>query len=289
MVMGRGRVISGVLASLLVSSVFGGGLQDREKEITERSAAKTEKKDSASNSNTRSDAAYSSFGSGTYPSTGGGESFLGSFWAWLVASPFQYRYDDPGASMSDEEGWADGTGSIFPRHELGQATVPYVRFDYNYQFVENDQPTDVHDGRLELGYKFFAFHGRMTKYIQDDGFTLDLRQYYGVLRYGGCRPDFIPGTFEFGVGLGLVHHTGDVTDDSSGAITIPLKYYPAEWFGIEFLPAWYRWQEITIGDYDISASLGGRFLQFRGGYRWLWDEGVVDVQSGPYLGLSVSF
>lgn len=276
----------GAMVLLVVCSAFGGSLQDREQDVAERSAAK---KKEPNPSQPHSDAAHSAFGSGTYPSSGD-ESFLASFWGWLVAAPFYYRYDDPAASMSPGgEEWDSEHRSIFPQHVQGEATVPYVRFDYNYQFVDGDQHIDTHDGRLELGYKYFAFHGRMTKYIQDDGFTLDLRQYYGVLRYGGYRPDFVPGTFEMAVGLGVVQHTGDVKDDSSGALTFPIKYHPTDWFGVEFRPAWYRWQEITIGDYDLSASLGTRFVQFRGGYRWLWDNGMVDVQSGPYVGLSGSF
>jgi hypothetical protein len=284
MVWVRGRVLRGVWVIVFAHAAFGGSLKDREQDIAERSAAKTEKKDKAPD--TRSDAAYSAFGSGTYPSSGGGESFLGGFWSWLVAAPFQYRHDDPSASMSqDGEEWADGSRSFFPEHTLGQATVPYVRFDYNRQSSDWD-PVDA---RLELGYKLIAFQGRMTKYTDEAGDVLDVHQYYGVLRYGGRRPDFLPGTFEFGIGLGAAHHTGDVQDDTSGAITVPLKYHPTEWFGVEFRPAWYRWQEITIGDYDLSASLGGRFVQLRGGYRWIWDNGAVDEQSGPYAGISVSF
>lgn len=287
----QGRVLLSVLVFALVFPSIGGTLQDDDKDVVERSAAKKKKEDSAPAAR-NDDAAYSAFGSGTYPSSGGGESFLSSFWGWLVAAPFQYRHDDPSARMSpDGEEWADGRGAIFPQHVPGQATVPYVRFDYNYQFTDGDLPMDVHDGRIELGYKLVAFHGRMTKYMQNDGFTYDLRQYYGVIRYGGYRPDFVPGTFEFGIGLGVAHHTGDVTEDTSGAITVPMKYHPTDWIGVEFRPAWYRRLEITHGDYDLSASLGGRFVQLRGGYRWVWrnGDGALDTQSGPYAGVSISF
>ena len=264
---------------------FGASIREREKDVTERSSAKTEKKSKSRASN---DIASSAFGSGTYPSSDGGASFLGGFWIWLVSSPFQSQPDDPSSSLLPDEGddeWSGGRRFVFPKHELGQATVPYVRFDYNWQFAD----WDVADARLELGYKLFAFHGRMTRYNDSAGNELDVRQYYGVLRYGGYRPGFVPGAFELGIGLGLAQHTGDVEDDSSGAITVPLKYHPVDWFGIEFRPAWYKWQEITIGDYDLSASLGYRYIQLRGGYRWIWDNGAVDEQSGPYAGVSVSF
>ena len=293
MVLFQNRMFPGLLLLALVQSSIGGSLGDRAKDVSERSEAETQKEESAPASRNDSDAAYSSFGSGTYPSSGGGESFLSSFWGWLVAAPFQYRYDDPAASMSPEEGWADGGGgAVFPMHVTGQATIPYLRVDYHYQWADD---VEAHDGRIELGYKLIAFHGRMTRYEDEVGDVLDLRQYYGLIRYGGYRPDFLPGTFEVALGLGVVQHTGSalsnagLEEDSSGAITLPIKYHPFEWFGVEFRPAWYRWYDVTIGDYDLSASLGGRFVQLRGGYRWLWDNGVVDVQSGPYAGVSVSF
>ncbi|MCK5676044.1 MAG: hypothetical protein KAH99_03410 [Verrucomicrobia bacterium] len=271
------------MAFFVAHSATGVSIREREEDVAKRSAEKKKSK-----SRTSEDIATSAFGSGTYPSSGGGESFLGGFWGWLVAAPFQYRHDDPSGSLlqdgGDEER-ADGRRFIFPRHELGQATVPYVRFDYNWQSAD----WDVADTRLELGYKLFAFHGRMTRYSDSEGDELDVSQYYGVLRYGGYRPNFLPGTFEFSIGLGVAQHAAVVGDDSSGAITVPLKYHPVDWFGIEFRPAWYRWDEITIGDYDLSVSLGARFVQLRGGYRWIWDNGVVDEQSGPYAGVSVSF
>lgn len=283
-----GVALLGALGIMFSHDALGGMLDDLEKEVTKKSAAKTEKKP-APPARTPTDAATSSFGSGTYPSSdGGGESFLGSFWGWLVASPFQYQHDDPSASMSeneDGEGWADSQRLIYPKHLLGQATAPYARVDYNWQSI--DSATDANDIRVELGYKLVAFHGRATKY--DDGTsTLDINQYYGVLRYGGYRPNFLPGSFEFAFGAGVAQITG-TDQDSSGALTVPLKYHPTDWFGIEFRPAWYRWLEINVSDYDLSASLGYRFVQLRGGYRWLTFQDVDIDLSGPYAGVSVSF
>jgi hypothetical protein len=286
------RILFATLLCAWVQSAAGGSLADRAKDVSARSEAKKQKNKDTSNSQEQRDAAYSAFGSGTYPSSSGDRSFLSSFWGWLIAAPFEYRYDDPAAAMLPSEGRADDGGPGFPRHAAGQATVPYVRFDGHYQWADH---VEAHDGRIEVGYKLGAFHGRMTRYEDEVGDVLDLRQYYGVLRYGGYRPDFLPGTFELAIGLGVVHHTGNaisaagLDDDTSGAFTLPLKYHPFEWFGVEFRPAWYRWYDVTIGDYDLSASLGGRFVQLRGGYRWLWDKSVVDVQSGPYAGFSVSF
>ena len=280
--------MSTLAVSLACSAM--GGLKEREENIKKRSEAKKQAEDDKRASGGHDDIAHSNFGSGTYPSSSSSSSggFMSDFWGWLVMAPFAYRADDPSAAMGEgEEGWATENHSIFPRHTPGQATVPNVRFGYNFQWADG---VDAHDGRVEAGYKFFAFHGRLTSYTDTTDFSIDVQQYYGVLRYGGARPDFIPGTFEVNIGAGIAHHSGDIAeDDSSGAFTFGIKYYPWEWVGMEFRPAYYRWEEIMIRDYDFSLSLGARYLQVRAGYRWLWDQGIVEVQSGPYAGLSLSF
>ena len=281
----RGVVLLGLLTFLLTGDVFGGKLRDFAEEATGSSSAKPEKKKEQSRN--YNDAATSSFGSGTYPSDDGGASFLGGFYAWLIASPFDSRHDDPSASLGED---GQGRHSIFPEHLLGEATVPYVRVDYNWQSVDSD--IDANDMRVELGYKMLAFHGRSTMYKdRSDGFEMDINQYYGVIRYGGYRPDFLPGTFEAGIGVGVSQiKTNDsgIEDASGMALTFPLKYYPVQWFGVEFRPAWYTWlQEERVGDYDLSASFGHRYLQVRGGYRWL-TAGDVKID-GPYAGISLSF
>ncbi len=277
----------GTLAVSLACSAAG-GLREREEDITRRSEAKREAEKGNASSAQNDDIAHAAFGSGTYPSAGSSSSggFMSDFWGWLVMAPFAYRVNDPSAALDDEHGeWATEKRSLFPHHERGQATVPYARFDYNFQWADK---VDAHDARIEAGYKFFAFHARFTHYKDTLGDTLDVNQYYGMLRYGGLRPDTLPGSFEISAGGGVVHHSG-IGDDSSGAFTFGIKYYPVEWAGVEFRPAFYRWDEIFIRDYDASVSLGGRFLQGRAGYRWIWDQGVVDLQSGPYAGLSLSF
>jgi len=272
---------------LVALDAFGGKLRDFSEKATGKPSEPKEKIPPSE------DMATSSFGSGTYPSSNGGDSFLGGFWSWLVAAPFQYRQDDPAASMSQDEGdesSANGRRLFFPRHEPGQATVPYARFDYNWQYVDSD--IDASDVRIEIGYKVLAFHVRTTMYKDGfDGAELDINQYYGVLRYGGYRSDFLPGTFEFGTGFGAAQlkfedPDGSI-DDSTFAWTIILKYYPVEWLGLELRPAWYSFDE-NVGDYDLSASLGWRYVQFRGGYRWMSLKGD-SWNDGPYAGVSVSF
>ncbi len=277
----------GLLATLFASQATGADLRKFAEESTGQKPPEAKKK---SKTVYRQSAAESAFGSGTYPSEEGGVSFLGSFYAWLVASPFKTHAGDPAI---DEDG-ADGAPvrhGIFPRHLPGEATALFVRFDYNRQSVDSE--TDADDLRIELGYKMLAFHARTTMYSNDTlGQDLDINQFYGVLRYGGYRPGFLPGTFEAGLGLGVSQINFEdalgTIDDSTIAFTLVGKYYPVQWFGVEFRPAWYRWDGAQVGDYDLSASVGYRFVQLRGGYRWLGFSGSEDL-NGPYLGLSASF
>ncbi|MDZ8118075.1 hypothetical protein [Pontiella agarivorans] len=282
------RLCLGMLAVSLACSAVG-GFKEREQEIKERSKAKKAKDAGKKVYSDNDDIAHVAFGSGTYPTASNASSggFMSDFWGWLVMAPFAYRNDDPLTSMNSEQNvWSDEPRSLFPHHEVGQATVPYVRFDYNFQWAEE---SDAHDGRVEVGYRFVALQARMTRYSDREGVSLDHRQYYGLLRYGGCRPDFLPGSFEANIGAGVATYGGDLEDTTSGAFTFGLKYYPVEWGGIEFRPAFYRWDEIFIRDYDLSASLGARYFQVRAGYRWIWDQGVVDLRSGFYTGFTLSY
>lgn len=292
------RFLMGALAVLLAGSSMGGGLGDLKKE-TEKKAARRESAKSEPESKPekthRYDSYNSSFGSGTYPTSASGNGFLTDFWGWLVAGPFAYRADDPSASMSPtEEGWADDQsgGLLRPNHQYGQAVMPYVRVDANWQYIDSDN--DAIDGRLELGYKVAAFHVRTTSYA-DALADLDqtVNQYYAVLRYGGEWPELFPGTAEIAIGIGVAQHNGDLSDDSSAALTFPLKYHPTDWLGVEFRPAWYQADfagiEFDIGDYDLSASLGYRWVQLRAGYRWLWFSSIGHMLDGPYAGVSFSF
>ncbi len=277
----RRSIFLGLLAFLWVADASGANLRKFAEEATDASSAKPKKEERRR----YNDAATSSFGSGTYPSSAGGASFLGSFYAWLIASPFDARHE---ASLEAGE---SRSPSIFPEHLLGEATVPYVRVDYHFQLIDSD--TDADDVRIELGYKMLAFHARTTRYSTPSlGQDLEINQYYGVLRYGGYRPDFLPGTFEAGIGVGVsqlkFEDSIGTIDESGMALTFPLKYYPVQWFGVEFRPAWYTWlQGNQVGDYDISTSFGYHYVQVRTGYRWLitGDEKL----DGPYAGISVSF
>lgn len=287
------RFCLGTLAVSLACSALAGGLGDL-KEKTDSKAEEQEPKKAQAGKAYHNDSATSSFGSGTYPSASSGSGFMSDFWGWLVAVPFNYRSDDPASSMntSEQDGWAEEGGLHAPRHQKGQAVMPTLRADFNWQYIDGDN--QAIDGRIELGYKAIGFLARSTKYddrLQD--LTQRINQYYGMLRFGGRWPEVIPGTFEVAFGIGAAYQNGDLSDDHSVALTVPLKYYPTDWLGIEFRPAWYEADYgglvYNMGDYDFSASLGYRFVQFRAGYRWLWFSGIGRTLDGPYAGISLSF
>lgn len=172
-------------------------------------------------------------------------------------------------------------------HRFGTAGLPYVRFDYRWQYQNHD--LDADDYLLEAGYKMFAIYGRFTQY-EDRAVDEDLKigQYYGMLRLGGTDEFYSLAAFQAGVGLGGYVIEGK-RSQSGAAMTIPLMLYPTDWFGLEFRPAWASINGKTVSDYDISASAGHRFLQMRLGYRWLWVQGEGHWLNGPYAGVTAMF
>ncbi|MDF7798103.1 hypothetical protein P4C99_01415 [Pontiellaceae bacterium B1224] len=284
------------LAVSLACSAMGAGLGDLKKKTEENAEEKPSDPPPKVAYAASSDVATSPFGSGTYPShNNSGSGFMSDFWSWVVAAPFAYRADDPAAAMTPEkEGWAteEYGGLMWPKHNKGQAGLPYVRADLNWQYIDGDN--DALDARLELGYKVLGFQARTTKY--DDslaGLTQRVNQFYGMLRYGLQYRDLFPGVVELAFGLGVATQNGDISDDSSPALTFPVKYFPTDWLGIEFRPAWYEADiagiVYNIGDYDLSASFGSRFIQLRAGYRWLWYNSIGSFNDGPYAGVSLSY
>jgi hypothetical protein len=229
------RVSIIVVLGLFALQATGGQLDDFEKK------GKKEKSDSSSSSQPKqqsSDSSSSSFGSGTYPSSNSGNSFAGDFLIWLVTAPFQSRNNDAAPLASDSydgEGWADGDTGLFAGHTLGKLTKPYVRVDYNWQYINSN--LEAQDLRVEAGYKLLAFYGRHTLYTESNSTNnlneLTLNQYYGMLRFGGAlhHENFLNGSWEVGLGLGTAQQMGN-EEHSSWALTVPVKFYPTDWFGL---------------------------------------------------------
>jgi len=209
---------------------------------------------------------------------------------WLVYDWWAHPDDtDLGAGDAayTEEEWAD-EGPDELSHKMGTPGAPYLRFDYHWQYLDSD--VDAHDFLLEAGYKYAALYARMTKYEDRAAReSLDIGQYYGMLRVGGSDPFYFPGAFQVGAGVGGYVIEGPSLRQSGPALTIPLMLYPSDWFGVEFRPAWAVISEKVISDYDVSCSVGRRFTHLRLGYRWLWVQHEGHWLNGPYAGVSINF
>jgi len=211
---------------------------------------------------------------------------LESLLAGIISSLFRSDHDnEEGNATEEDEGFNDVGGAY--SHDLGNLTLPYVRVDYNWQYIDSNlYAQDVH---IEAGYKAIGFLGRYTQYSQSDPkdeMTID--QYYLMLRYGTSDPDIGLEGLEIALGMGVATLKGNA-DESNFALTLPIKYYPQKWLGFEFRPAWYSFYEKFISDYDISTSVGSQFFHLRAGYRWQWVEHDGPKLKGPYLGVSISF
>ncbi len=194
----------------------------------------------------------------------------------VVASPGDSVAEDD-YDVSERDGF---------QHNIGTVGMPYVRFDYRWQYLDSD--VDANDFLLEAGYKYLAFYGRVTQYEDAANVNLDIEQYYAMVRTGGSDDFYFPGSFQVGAGLGWYSIEGDQIQDGP-ALTVPVMLYPNDWFGVEFRPAWAVINDKVLSDYDVSASLGHRFAHLRLGYRWLWVQHEGHWLDGPYAGLSFSF
>jgi len=257
---------------VISSSSFAGSLDEYEEKIKEKKSTPSSTVHSTSSSST---VVHSANGKTQY----GPLEFL---IANMISSVFQLNKEDEQEEKDD----FDDNGDLY-LHDLGGLTLPYMRVDYNWQYINSN--LNAQDVRLELGYKVIGFLGRYTQYSQsdpNDEMTID--QYYLTLRYGVSDPDINLDGLEVVLGIGMARLKGN-SDESALSITVPIKYYPKKWIGFEFRPAWYSFYEKMISDYDISTSVGSRFLHFRAGYRWQWVQHEGPSLKGPYLGISLSF
>jgi len=171
-------------------------------------------------------------------------------------------------------------------HEAGTPGLPYLRFDYRWQYLDSD--LEANDFLLEAGYKYMAFYGRLTQYEGTADENLDIGQYYGMVRYGGTDEFYFPGSFQVAAGIGGYSIHGEQSQ-SGPALTIPVMVYPTDWFGFEFRPAWASINQKTVSDYDVSVNVGHKYTRLCLGYRWLWVQHEGSWLEGAYAGVSLSF
>jgi hypothetical protein len=158
---------------------------------------------------------------------------------------------------------------------MGEALIPFARFDLSYQDVESD--VDAWDYRLEGGYGPVGLQCNLTHYSEetpeDD---LDMLRFYGMYRMSF-------GTIvEVDLGLGALTIDGNGRD-TRFSLTVPVRIYPTDWLGIEIRPAWAD----NVTDCDIALLLTAPYVSLKAGYRWV--SSPTESLNGPYAGLAVHF
>ena len=265
------------LSGMMLGSSLAGTLDDFE-------AAVSKSSDSSSSSPPPSRPSRDSHHHHHNDDSGFGDTiFFGTFRGirWLLYD--WWAYSDDGYSSPS---FYNGGYGIPSKHDEGSPCMSFARFDYNYQYLEHD--LDAGDFMMELGYKNFALLSRTTHYMEAGGDRMDINQGYAMVRVSNADDGINPGTMSIGLGIGGYEIDGN-TRRSGPAATIPIMIYPDDCWGLEFRPSWASIDERTVGDYDVSASIGGKYAQLRVGYRWLWVQGSGHWLNGPHAGITISF
>jgi hypothetical protein len=183
------------------------------------------------------------------------------------------------ASLARIQDDADPADSKIELRQKGEPTLPFLRADLHYQYVNSH--VAALDGRLELGYGPVGLQYRHTHYWErHPSDSLGLSQIHGLFRVSGSR------AFAVDLGFGAVILNGK--DSNSGAsVTLPICYYPWKNFGLRVRPTWSAIKGNVISDYDLSISYSIKFLSVEAGYRF---NRVHDQRlDGPYIGLSFHY
>jgi hypothetical protein len=166
------------------------------------------------------------------------------------------------------------TAEIEPR-KPGEPVIPFLRLDGAYVGV--DQTIDALDGRVQVGYGPAAVDYGLTRFKEDpSGDRLDLQKICGLYRMS------FGSHVEVDLGMGGVTLKG-AARTSEVVYTVPVLVYPADWWGVEFRPAWARFEGATLQDYDLGLYLNWKGASLKVGYRWLL--GRAQELSGAYVGV----
>lgn len=174
------------------------------------------------------------------------ESVLGVFFEIIIGTFFSVIGD--GAKMSlarVDEGAETDTAKVEIRR-TGEPTLPFFQYEHKYLRVSSD--INARDDSLEIGYGPFGFNCRHTDFSEENpSDELTLTQYHLLLRISRTSSG------EFGVGIGSLVMRGN--DDNSGlSLTVPIKFYPGDSFGVRFKPT-YSWiNGNAIDEYDVSLA-----------------------------------
>jgi len=138
--------------------------------------------------------------------------------------------------------------------------IPFFRGDVSYLPMSGD--IDAWDARVEAGYGPFAVEYDLLSLEEDTGDELEVRRVCALYRMSfGKRVE---------VDLGIGSMTLEGADrHSEMAFTTPVLVWPTDRWGIEFRPAWARFEGSTLQDYDLGFFVNWRGVGLKAGYRWL--------------------
>lgn len=166
----------------------------------------------------------------------------------------------------------DGT-DVEPRRP-NEPLIPFFRGDISMLPMSGD--IDAWDGRVEAGYGPFAVEYDLLSLEEENGDELEVRRVCGLYRMSFGKH------LEVDLGIGSLTLEG-AAKDSEIAYTTPILVYPTSRWGIEFRPAWARFEGSTLQDYDLGIFVNWRGASLKAGYRWLRSDNE-DLR-GPYVGL----
>ncbi len=189
--------------------------------------------------------------------------------------------------------YADPDLDDLPPRALGAPVLPFFRVDVAYQEVNSD--LSALDTRVEVGAGTFYVEARTTRYKYSsldytysnpynngsDG-SFEINQWYAGIRL----------TLSERLMIGMAGGQMVLEDqfhDRGNSISTPVFYYPTEWFGLEFRPAWAHVRGSLIEDYDLGCVIATRGVSLRFGYRKINTNPLIGTLDGPYVGLSFHF
>ena len=224
---------------------------------------------------------YSGYDSGNEGSSNLTEA-IGLIFLGASAYGFQNSYNMIHAPSTAADAASPPSISVKLR-EPGDPVIPYFRFDSSYQRIDSD--TDATDFYSQIGYGPAAVDMRLIRFNEKDHTTgttthLDIKRvhFLGRMSYGS--------NFEVDAGVGWIQIDGQQRSDGF-SFTLPILYYPSQYWGVEFRPAWANINGSSIEEYDVSAHLCWKHIGIKAGYRWLKSEETS--LNGPYAGVVIRY
>ena len=167
----------------------------------------------------------------------------------------------------------------FTPRSIGEPLIPFLRIDASYQGIE--RYIDAWDYRVQAGYGPFALEYTDSRYREKSPeASMNVRR--GAFLYRMTAGDFL----EIDLGLGTVQLDG-VSRRDAFAFSLPILVYPKETLGLEFRPAWARFNGSRFNEYDLAACVNFRGMGVKAGYRWLVTPN--SRLDGPYAGFVLRF